>query len=589
MLIPLKHYNLYVTNTFNYNKSAFASVEISIHKRLPAQKNNATLLMFGELYEEETIRIKSNKGGYTERIEEIALDLFLEFGPIILCNLNGQYIFVIWEEDKSLLTIINDRYGLKRLFYWYSSDKILFAPEAKAILAIEDFRKEIDLEAFAQFFSMGYFFEDKTWFKYIKLLPSASVLTYQDGYMKIKKYWDFELKWDNNKINDFYIDGLYDNLKSAAERMYSQNDKFCLPLSAGLDSRRIAGFLEGRNNVTTVSYGHKHCYDVVGGRKIAEAANLGNAFLELPEDFMVLYAKEGVWLTDGEISLHNFHSFVVRDYLVTNQNIMVSGDFGGSLDEVAIRKEYLQKNLNEKSFINVLLKYQYATVFNDSELKYYLQPHIYNKIKGAQYNLVKKIISRCNSGHLGDKAYYISLTQELRRWWYHVVDVPERITLVRRPFADNNYVDFCLGLPIELRLNRKAAFELIKRYFPKLAKIPLDATGLSLDKPWWRQKMAMKMYRLKSSTIPGFSFNKICFHNKQDYAHYDKWLSKQNSEEFIKEQLKSESINLFFQINRIDRLLTQHLHGKTNEYKKITALITFSLWMDLCQKPQNLC
>jgi hypothetical protein len=248
-------------------------------------------------------------------------------------------------------------------------------------------------------------------------------------------------------------------------------------------------------------------------------------------------------------------------------------------------KDHLQKNLAEESFIDLLLKYQYAIVFSDSELKYYLQPHIYNKIKGAQRDSVKKIVGRCYSGYFADRSHYISLTQELRRWWYHVVDVPEKITLVRRPFADNDYVDFCLCLPIELRLYRKAAVELIKKYFPKLAKVPLDTSGLALDKSWALQKIALKMYRLKQSTIPKISFNTVHFHDKQAYAHYDEWLRENNSEQFIRGQLNSGSINAFFQFDRIEKLLTRHFSARTNEYQKITALLTFSLWMDMCRCP----
>ena len=106
---------------------------------------------------------------------------FCSRGTAALQGLNGDYLIAVWEKASRRLTIINDRLGLRRLYYWVSGNRLAFAPSLLAFTALPGFPQTIDECALADYLATGHHLDGRTWYSAVRLLLPASVLK---GYLE---------------------------------------------------------------------------------------------------------------------------------------------------------------------------------------------------------------------------------------------------------------------------------------------------------------------------------------------------------------------------------------------------------------------
>ena len=78
------------------------------------------ILMDGEIYDYENLKQELIHKGYKFSIgndPEFILHLYEEYGKDLVHKLNGSFTLVIWDEKLKKLIIINDRYGIRPLYY----------------------------------------------------------------------------------------------------------------------------------------------------------------------------------------------------------------------------------------------------------------------------------------------------------------------------------------------------------------------------------------------------------------------------------------------------------------------------------------
>jgi hypothetical protein len=114
---------------------------------------------------------------------------FCSRGVAALQGLNGDYLIAVWEKGPRRLTIVNDRLGLRRLYYWASGNRLAFAPSLLAFTALPGFTQTIDECALADYLATGHHFDGRTWYSAVQLLLPASVLTFSDGHLSLSTYW----------------------------------------------------------------------------------------------------------------------------------------------------------------------------------------------------------------------------------------------------------------------------------------------------------------------------------------------------------------------------------------------------------------
>ena len=99
-----------------------------------------------------------------------------------------MFAFALWDGQARCLTLARDRLGIKPLYYRLLPDGVAFASELKALVVLDE--PEIDTSAVRDYLFHGYVPAPKSIYRGIAKLPAGHTLTWQDGRVRIERYWD---------------------------------------------------------------------------------------------------------------------------------------------------------------------------------------------------------------------------------------------------------------------------------------------------------------------------------------------------------------------------------------------------------------
>ncbi len=155
--------------------------------RQPMVLGPLVLTYNGEIYNHEHVRQRLQGPWHSSGDTETLLHLLAECGPAGLDRVAGMFAFGLWDESSRRLLLVRDRVGIKPLYYQLLPDGIAFASELKALLVLG--QPAIDRSAIRDFLFHGYIPAPKTIFEGIAKLPAGHSLTWEDGRVRIERYW----------------------------------------------------------------------------------------------------------------------------------------------------------------------------------------------------------------------------------------------------------------------------------------------------------------------------------------------------------------------------------------------------------------
>jgi len=147
----------------------------------------------GEIYNFPSLRHELESRGHsfcTHTDTEVIVHLYEELGDDCARKLRGMFAFAIYDERKQRLLLVRDRLGKKPLHYALQNEQLFFASEIKAILAVAPELATIDHQGLLQYMYFGYIPDPATAFESIRKLPPGHLLTFENGEIKIRQYWD---------------------------------------------------------------------------------------------------------------------------------------------------------------------------------------------------------------------------------------------------------------------------------------------------------------------------------------------------------------------------------------------------------------
>lgn len=505
------------------------------------------------------------------------LQLYLREGSEGLCGLNGHYVIMIWEKEFEKLTLINDRCGFKRFYYCQLPDSLVFASEYKAICVVPDFSNRLNEQALADLMYLGFILKDRTLFENINLLPAASVLTYCHGRLSTEKYWDYQFFQTGESIlsEEEYMWLFAKKLQEAVNRRISGQKKIILPISGGLDSRTMAGMLwkSGfKGTVQAFSHGHRHCYDVKFGRKIAKRLGFNHTFLPFSGDYLAKYANKLVRLTEGNISCFAAYLMVCHDFININEaDAVLTGFIGDVLTGTNVRKKLKGKTDEE------IIRATFEIPLGHLEiLSKCLKRRVYERVVNVTINDLKV--------DLPDpfyKAQYLTLSQRQRRYMALNLFCLEPLVGVIAPFIDNEFMDFILKVPLDFLEEQSLYKKMIVKYLPEVARIPHTETGLPLARSWFGEGIHWRWDRFYRYYLPRWTDRKWGNHNFKDYSHPNESIRTGSREFFLKKLKNNPFLAEYFDMDQLHNLLNDHMDGKTYQEELLCALLAFALWAEI--------
>ena len=241
---------------------------VSGNQPMSGEDGSVTIVFNGEIYNFQEIKPRLEARGHvfqTHSDTEAIVHAYEEFGPECLKDLRGMFAFAIWDDKARTLFVARDRAGKKPLYYTTTANgTFVFGSELKALLEHPDVQRDLNPEGLDAYFTLGYVPDPLSIFQNIHKLPPGCYLTFKEGKVAVRQYWDFELEPAESTREEDYLDELRLLLDESVRLRLISDVPLGAFLSGGIDSSTVVALM-ARNMgqpVKTFSIGfHEDSYN----------------------------------------------------------------------------------------------------------------------------------------------------------------------------------------------------------------------------------------------------------------------------------------------------------------------------------------
>jgi asparagine synthase (glutamine-hydrolysing) len=310
------------------------------HQPLSNEDGTIWTVFNGEIYNYESLRHRLEAKGHTLRSHgdtEVLVHLYEDEGTRMFSLLRGMFAVAIWDSRRKTLLLARDRMGQKPLVYHHVGNRLIFASELKALLALSpgDVPREVDPLALDDYLCYGYIPQPRSILKGIHKLPPAHFAVWKDGDLDIKPYWQLDGNIERARSLEEDVDELRSTLSDSVREQMIADVPLGAFLSGGIDSTIIVGLMQCTSNqpVKTFAIGFPDPrYDETSFAELA-ARHLGT-------EHQTFIVEPKAWETLPELAWHFDEPFSDSSALPTwyvsretrrSVTVALTGDAGDEL------------------------------------------------------------------------------------------------------------------------------------------------------------------------------------------------------------------------------------------------------------------
>src|SRR5215475_15644930 len=199
----------------------------------------------GEIYNHRELRETLLARGHKLRTRsdtETIVHLYEDEGERCVERLRGMFAFAIFDRRGQKIFIARDRVGKKPLHYAVVGGAFVFGSEIKSLLQHPEVKREPNLEAISDYLSFGYVPDPATAFRGINKLPPGHTLTFRDGGVSLRRYWDYEYGQaarEPARPESYYVERLRELIAESVRMRLVSEVPLGAFLSGGVDSRAV--------------------------------------------------------------------------------------------------------------------------------------------------------------------------------------------------------------------------------------------------------------------------------------------------------------------------------------------------------------
>jgi asparagine synthase (glutamine-hydrolysing) len=560
------------------------SLDVKNNRKEKISKNfeeETSIVTCGEIYNEDLLNL-----------EKSICSLYKTGNLHLLKKFNGSFAAAIYDKKQEKLTVVNDRYGSIKMFYYFDKDRFCFAPKIRPLLEFGA-KKVLKKDALYDFLIFGFLLGEKTFFEDVCQLPPASILEFSKGNLKLTKYWDYEFNsknYDTRPI-ELLVDDLGRLWEKSIERRIKKGKKFIIPLSGGFDSRAILAATlncSSKDDIITYTFGDKGSYDYEIGKMIAQKTGVRNIPLGVEKkDFKNQY-KISIDDTEGMIDATPY--FAIRGYQKLNMfgDRIITGFMGGEIMGSLVLPKMMKFRLKSKRdynrarnlIFNWRKRHDYKIVKKLCNLT--LKDELYYK---QTFNQLTRDLNKVNSKEFID--YCTSWLYKNEEWNYTSFCVLRFRNLFEYsiPFLDNDLVDFMLKIPPKLRLNKYLYKSMLLKKYPELFSLPTKNNyghGIDADAVSILLSRIFLYLKRKSNSICNKIMKRNFFLDKNNnYIDYNNLLrTNKEYREFINHYINKVKNREYFNKDYIENIWKLQINGKKNYAMFLGLLVTFELFLE---------
>jgi asparagine synthase (glutamine-hydrolysing) len=588
MTARLKHHPWYQESSHVDPATGLALARVSLGFVNPApqpafnEDRSLLAVMEGEIYDEEKHRQALTAAGHqfhSRSQAELLVHGYEQSGQRFFAELNGCFVAVLWDARARRLLLVNDRFGVKPLYYASLPGRLLFASEIKALLVDPDLSRQPSWRGIAQLFTFGQLLGEDTLLDAIHLLPAAGWLTFEGGtgQTSLKQYAPLERPvLDRAKSEQDHLERIDQAFKQAVDRQVQGTEHLGLSLSGGLDSRAILGVLDPDQAITTVSMGMEGSLDHACAEHMARLKGnahhqhvLDTRFLSRFEEHM----RHMVHLTDG----HYLCQCIVMPTLPLYRELGIQFLLRGHVGELMhMHKAY---NFSMDAEALSLPDSEALEGWLSRRLQAYMLEAVDRPLFQAAHQdqlkaLAQESLHSCFQVSEGwdpliHRVWHLFLSQRTRRETGMSLVEFGSVVETRMPYLDHDLVTALLAAPPELKLGDKIQTYILRKRRPAFLDVVNANTGARMGAG--RLNRLLSRIRLKVLAklgVPGY----------QPYERLGLWLRRELRPVVERLLLSTQCLDRgVFNPETVRTVVGQHLANQHNHTYLLLAMMIFEL------------
>jgi len=232
---------------FGFRRLAIIDLTEDGSQPMSSSDGRYTVVFNGEIYNYVELRQELESRGAIFRggsDTEVLLTLCAWHGVAGLRKLNGMFAFGLYDSLEDTLLLVRDRLGVKPLYYWQHAEGFAFSSEIRALRGLDGFPRELNREAMALYFRLGFVPEWSAIYDGVSKLPPGCWIRWHlksglvDG---PERYWDLPPVGElENRKEEEWVDSIQALLWDATRIRLRSDVPLGLFLSGGIDSGLVA-------------------------------------------------------------------------------------------------------------------------------------------------------------------------------------------------------------------------------------------------------------------------------------------------------------------------------------------------------------
>ncbi|MBQ3100610.1 MAG: asparagine synthase (glutamine-hydrolyzing) [Clostridia bacterium] len=529
----------------------------------------------GEIYNFKQIKEELIALGHSfvsECDTEALLHGYMQYGEDVVYKLRGMFAFVIWDKQESKAFGARDFFGIKPFYYTSGSDgSFIFGSEIKSFLEHPAFVKDVNPDALRPYLTFQYSSQEETFFKGVYKLPPAHYFVWQNGEIKIERYWDVDFKRVEKPFEQ-YVEELDTVVNESVSAHRISDVKVASFLSGGIDSSYITaslmpdktfsvGFDFDRFNETNYA---KELSDILGIENVRKLITADECFDMFPT---IQYHMDEPQSNPSSVPLY-FLAGLATEHVT----VVLSGE---GADEIYAGYEEYDISSREKKYrklpyfvrravASVVKRMPYfkghdflirggerpeeyfvgeAHVFSEKEADDIVNDRFRNAPTVKQ--ICKKVYDKVADSDELTKKQYLDLNLWLPG---DILLKADKMSMahsleLRVPFLDKEVMKHAQGIPHEYKINGKNTKYVLR-----------EASRKTLPNEW--------ADRIKLGFPVPIRF----------------WLREEKYYNNVKEYFSSDYAAEFFDRDKLLQMLEDHKNEKANNQRKIWTVYTFLVW-----------
>ena len=426
---------------------------------------------------------------------ECCLALFREDRLGDFKRLNGSFALLILDaRDAPRLLLVTDRLCSRPIYLFQKDGQCCFATNMAALLSFPQVDRRLCMQGLVEYFAVRRTSLDHTLYENVRVVPPASIWSFDGGAPAIKTYW--RMRWKPAPCNrNEAPEALAEHLRKAVRRRIGGDKKCALLLSGGLDARAILAAAD--RPLKTITLAPFENAEADAARRIAEATGSEHVFIQVPPGKVEEGFLDALSYGGGNY-IPPFNFFPAAPEIAEHCDVALSG-YG---IDYTVRGMYMN---------NVFLRLGGA-VTQVPRLRRASKDRLANQVASTlRYRLPAALLRRIFRPPLSAECE-VRLRQSVREalapheeegidpqnGWdsYTLCPLSKHYTFgdllflrhfveTRTPAYDRDLFDFFLSMPPAWRCSGKVFRKALQILSPKLARLPTSNTGFRADMgPW---------------------------------------------------------------------------------------------------------